>query len=160
DHAPDNAVIDGELLVLRDGKVQSFAELQQRLNRKEVAKRMMEERPAAIMAYDFLLDGAEDLRGQSFAVRRQMLEGFIMRTNSPRLHISPLVEFASWQELAAKRAQGAPDGAPAEGLMIKRRDSRYEAGRITGLWYKWKRDPHLLDAVMMYAQRGHGKRSS
>jgi len=158
--APDNAVIDGELLIIKNGKVESFAELQQRLNRKEVTSRMMQERPAGILAYDLLLDGPEDLRGRSFKERRALLEGFVMRASSPRLNISPLVEFKSWEELAAKRAQGAEDGAPVEGLMLKRRDSRYEAGRITGLWYKWKRDPHLIDAVMMYAQRGHGKRSS
>jgi len=158
--APDNAVIDGELLIIKNGKVESFAELQQRLNRKEVTSRMKQERPAGILAYDLLLDGPEDLRGRSFKERRALLEGFIVRASSPRLNISPLVEFKSWEELAAKRAQGTEDGAPVEGLMLKRRDSRYEAGRITGLWYKWKRDPHLIDAVMMYAQRGHGKRSS
>jgi DNA ligase-1 len=160
ERAPDNAVIDGELLIVRDGKVDSFAELQQRLNRKSVTSRMMVERPAGIIAYDLLLDGAEDLRNRPFEERRRVLEGFVMRTHSPRLTISPLVEFKTWEELAEKRAHGAEDGAPVEGLMLKRRDSRYEAGRIAGLWYKWKRDPHLVDAVMMYAQRGHGKRSS
>ncbi|MFZ1991884.1 MAG: cisplatin damage response ATP-dependent DNA ligase [Alphaproteobacteria bacterium] len=160
EHAPDNVVIDGELLIMREGKVQSFAELQQRLNRKEVTSRMIEERPAGIIAYDLLLDGTEDLRARALQERRSLLEGFVVRRGSPRLTISPLVAFATWEELAAKRAAGAEDGAPVEGLMLKRRDSRYEAGRITGLWYKWKRDPHLIDAVMMYAQRGHGKRSS
>jgi len=107
-----------------------------------------------------LLEGEEDLRPLPFAQRRNRLEAFVVRAATPRLDLSPLQSFASWVELGALRAQ-PPAGDPqiAEGLMLKRWDSIYEAGRPKGPWYKWKRDPHLIDAVLMYAQRGHGKRS-
>jgi ATP-dependent DNA ligase len=152
--------LDGELLIINNGEVKTFAELQQRLNRKQATPRMMEERPAGIIAYDLLGEGDEDLRGLGFDARRARLGQFVMRVGSPRLLLSPLVAFATWEELAEKRAAGAEDGAPVEGLMLKKRMAVYEAGRVKGLWYKWKRDPHLVDAVLMYAQRGHGKRSS
>ncbi len=107
------------------------------------------------------MDGEEDLRGLPFAERRRRLEAFIARLKSSRIDLSPLQPFDSWEELAGLRAQ-PPGGDPqiAEGLMLKRWDSIYEAGRPKGPWFKWKRDPHLIDAVLMYAQRGHGKRSS
>ncbi|WP_372781657.1 cisplatin damage response ATP-dependent DNA ligase [Phenylobacterium sp.] len=154
-------VIDGELLVMRDGKVASFADLQQRLNRKAVDAKLLTKFPAAIRAYDILAEGAEDTRTLSFAERRKRLEAFVAKEASPRIDLSPLQPFASWAELAALRA-APPAGDPqiAEGLMLKRWDSVYEAGRPKGPWFKWKRDPFLIDAVLMYAQRGHGKRSS
>jgi DNA ligase-1 len=157
----DEGVVDGELLVVRDGRVASFADLQQRLNRKAVDARLMAAHPAAIRAYDLLAEGAEDLRTLPFARRRERLEAFVARRRSSRIDLSPLQPFASWAELAALRAQ-PPAGDPqvAEGLMLKRWDSIYEAGRPKGPWFKWKRDPFLIDAVLMYAQRGHGKRSS
>jgi DNA ligase-1 len=153
-------VIDGELLVMRDGRVCSFGELQQRLNRKTTDLALLGKYPAGIRAYDILLDGEEDLRTLAFAERRQRLEALVARLNSPRIDLSPLQPFTSWPELAALRAD-PPQGDPqiAEGLMLKRWDSTYEAGRPKGPWFKWKRDPHLVDAVLMYAQRGHGKRS-
>ncbi|HXM00077.1 MAG TPA: cisplatin damage response ATP-dependent DNA ligase [Rhizomicrobium sp.] len=153
-------VIDGELLVVREGHVASFGDLQQRLNRKTADAKLLENFPASIRAYDLLLDGAEDLRALPFAERRKRLEAFVARAQSPRIDLSPLQPFAGWEELAALRA-APPTGDPqvAEGLMLKRWDSRYEAGRPKGPWFKWKRDPHLVDAVLMYAQRGHGKRS-
>ncbi|HEX3755929.1 MAG TPA: cisplatin damage response ATP-dependent DNA ligase [Rhizomicrobium sp.] len=155
-----DGVIDGELLVMRDGRVASFAELQQRLNRKSADATLQEKFPAAIRAYDLLMDGDEDLRLLPFAERRKRLEAFVARAASPRLDLSPLQPFASWEELAALRASPPPgDPQIAEGLMLKRWDSIYEAGRPKGPWFKWKRDPHLIDAVLMYAQRGHGKRS-
>jgi DNA ligase-1 len=154
-------VLDGELLVIRDGRVASFGELQQRLNRKTVDARLLRDFPAGIRAYDILADGTEDLRHLPFAGRRGRLEAFVARTGSPRIDLSPLQPFRDWDELAALRAH-PPEGDPqiAEGLMLKRWDSIYEAGRPKGPWFKWKRDPHLIDAVLMYAQRGHGKRSS
>jgi DNA ligase-1 len=154
-------VIDGELLVMSDGRVDSFGDLQQRLNRKNPDPKTIARFPAGIRAYDLLLDGSEDVRGLSFRERRLRLEGFVMRLKSSRIDLSPLQPFGSWQELARLRAE-PPAGDPqiAEGLMLKRWDSIYEAGRPKGPWFKWKRDPHLIDAVLMYAQRGHGKRSS
>ncbi|MDB5465939.1 MAG: ligase, ATP-dependent, partial [Phenylobacterium sp.] len=154
-------VIDGELLVMREGRVASFADLQQRLNRKSVDARLMAAYPAGVRAYDILAEGPEETRTQSFADRRQRLETFVARQASPRLDISPMQPFANWAELAALRAAPPPgDPQVAEGLMLKRWDSIYEAGRPKGPWFKWKRDPFLIDAVLMYAQRGHGKRSS
>ncbi|MEM8788411.1 MAG: cisplatin damage response ATP-dependent DNA ligase [Pseudomonadota bacterium] len=150
--------LDGELLVRRaDGSVAPFAELQQRLNRKTVGKALMERHPAFIRAYDLLQDGAENLRPLSFADRRARLEALVP-TLGPRFDLSELVGFRGWEELATARAD--PPHAVIEGLMLKRRDSAYVPGRPKGPWFKWKRDPHLIDAVLMYAQRGHGKRSS
>src|SRR5688572_16788070 len=159
------AAIDGELLVMRDGRVQSFNVLQQRLNRKAVTSKLTEEFPAHLRAYDLLGEGEEDLRGLPFAERRVRLEEFIKRLNDPRIDISPLVEFKTWPELIAARANPAAagvadDAAAVEGIMIKRRDAVYVPGRPKGPWWKWKRDPMTIDAVLMYAQRGHGKRSS
>jgi len=153
--------IDGELLIVREGRVQSFNVLQQRLNRKTVNGKLLAEYPAHLRAYDLLVDGADDLREQPFATRRARLEAFVERLKDPRVDISPLIPFATWDELAAARAN--PSGLDAEaieGVMLKRRDAPYVPGRPKGLWWKWKRDPLLIDAVLMYAQRGHGKRSS
>jgi DNA ligase-1 len=160
-----NGAIDGELLVLRDGRVQSFNVLQQRLNRKTVTGKLLEEFPAHLRAYDLLFEGDEDLRDLPFAERRVRLEVLLARLNTSRVDISPLVPFATWDELTAARADPAAAGAGAdaeavEGVMIKRRDALYMPGRPKGLWWKWKRDPRIIDAVLMYAQRGHGKRSS
>ena len=154
-------VIDGELLILQGGAVAPFGDLQQRLNRKSADARLMAAYPAGIRAYDLLLEGETDLRALPFAERRARLEAFIARLGSSRIDLSPVQTFETWDELAALRAAPPPgDSAQAEGLMLKRWDSPYEAGRPKGPWFKWKRDPHLIDAVLMYAQRGHGKRSS
>jgi DNA ligase-1 len=153
-----HAVLDGELLVVRDGRVAPFAELQQRLNRKMVTPRMMQQFPAGIRLYDVLFDGDEDVRALPFDTRRARLEAWYARVHPARMDLSELIRFGSLEELAALR-----DGARAasiEGLMLKRGDAPYVAGRVKGLWWKWKRDPLTIDAVLMYAQRGHGKRSS
>ncbi len=159
-------VIDGELLVLRPGvlgggRVAPFGDLQQRLNRKTADAKLMAAYPAGIRAYDLLLDGEDDIRQLPFRERRARLEAFVAASRSPRVDLSPLQPFETWAELARLRA-APPQGDPqsAEGVMLKRWDSIYEAGRPKGPWFKWKRDPHLIDAVLMYAQRGHGKRSS
>jgi DNA ligase-1 len=156
--------IDGELLVVRDGKTQSFGVLQQRLNRKTVSAKLLAEFPAHIRAYDILLFDGEDLRALPFDERRGRLERFIAVAESQRLDLSPLVEASSWEALAEARGNpagvGAADAEAIEGIMLKRADSAYVGGRPKGLWYKWKRDPATIDAVLMYAQRGHGKRSS
>ena len=156
-----DGVIDGELLIFKDSHAAPFGDLQQRLNRKTADAKLMAKYPAGIRAYDLLMEGTEDLRAQPFAERRKRLEGFIARLANPRIDLSPLQPFSSWEELAALRAH-PPKGDPeiAEGLMLKRWDSSYEPGRPKGPWFKWKRDPHLVDTVLMYAQRGHGKRSS
>ncbi len=154
-----DGAIDGELLVRSgDGLVASFNDLQQRLNRKTVSKKMMAEKPAFILAYDLLQDGEEDIRGLPFRERRTKLEAFIKKSGSARLDISPLVPTTSLSELEALRNE--PPHPEIEGLMLKRWDSTYQPGRPKGPWFKWKRDPFLIDAVIMYAQRGHGRRSS
>ena len=153
-----DGAVDGELVVWRDGVVAPFADLQLRLNRKTVDAKLMADQPAAIIAYDLLAEGGEDLRALPLAARRARLEALVPR-GGPRLHLSPIVPYGAWDELARLRAD-PPVGAAAEGLMLKRRDSPYVAGRPKGPWFKWKRDPHVIDAVLMYAQRGSGKRSS
>ena len=160
-----DGAIDGELLVLREGRVQSFNVLQQRLNRKSVTPKLIAEFPVHIRAYDLLVEGGEDLREKPFMERRARLEAFIAREKNPRVDLSPMVPFADWDELAAARldpasAGAGEDSAAVEGLMVKRRDAPYVVGRPKGLWFKWKHDPMTVDAVLMYAQRGHGKRSS
>ncbi|MFG1425547.1 cisplatin damage response ATP-dependent DNA ligase [Roseixanthobacter glucoisosaccharinicivorans] len=157
--------MDGELLVVREGRVQSFNVLQQRLNRKTVTPKMLRDYPAHMRAYDLLVEAGEDLRERPFAERRARLSALIARTAASRLDLSPLVPFTSWEDLAAARANPAAAGAgvdaeAVEGVMLKRADSAYLPGRPKGPWWKWKRDPHTVDAVLMYAQRGHGKRSS
>ncbi len=119
---------------------------------------MMEEYPAFIRAYDLLFKGEEDIRGDTYLERRQQLTDLIETAPHDRFDLSPLVPFANWQELDDLRK--APPDPVIEGVMIKRKDSVYQAGRAKGPWFKWKRDPFNIDAVMMYAQRGHGKRSS
>jgi DNA ligase-1 len=154
-------VIDGELLVLKNHRVQPFGDLQQRLNRKTVDAKTMAAHPAGIRAYDLMAEAGEDLRALTFQDRRMRLETFITRYGNNRLDLSPLAPFHTWEKLADLRANPPEgDASQAEGLMLKRWDSVYEAGRPKGPWFKWKRDPFLVDAVLMYAQRGHGKRSS
>ncbi len=157
--------IDGELLILREGRVQSFNVLQQRLNRKLVSPKLIKEYPIHLRAYDLLGDDENDLRELPFAERRERLETFISKLDDPRIDLSPTVPFKSWDALTAARADPAnagagEDGDAVEGVMLKRRDAPYLPGRPKGQWWKWKRDPHMIDAVLMYAQRGHGKRSS
>ena len=154
-----DGAIDGELLVLRDGRPAPFGDLQQRLNRKTVDAKLMAAHPAGILAYDVLAEGGEDLRALPLRERRARLEALIAVHPGERLKLSPVVDYADWETLGRLRAD-PPVGAAVEGLMLKRWDSPYLAGRPKGPWFKWKRDPHVIDAVLMYAQRGHGKRSS
>ena len=160
-----SAAVDGELLIVIDGRVEPFSSLQQRLNRKSVSAKTIAQYPIHLRAYDLLLQDGEDLRGLPFAERRPRLETFVRRLDDPRIDLSPLVRFGDWDELARIRldpglAGAGPDADAIEGLMLKRLDSLYVPGRPKGLWFKWKRQPYNIDAVMMYAQRGHGKRSS
>jgi DNA ligase 1 len=162
-----DGVLDGELLVrgseqgvadLHGGAAASFNALQQRLGRKNVSQKMLGAYPAFVRLYDILFDGPEDLRELGWTERRKRLEQFVPRLDPERFDLSQLIEAKSFQELEDIRA-GARDSA-IEGMMLKKRDSPYVAGRRTGLWYKWKRDPLTADCVLMYAQRGSGKRSS
>ncbi len=153
-----HAVLDGELLVIREGVVAPFADLQQRLNRKGVTPKMMQDFPVGVRLYDILFDGGEDMRPLGFDARRARLEAWYGRVRPERMDLSSLIRFGSLEELSALRL-GAR-AASMEGIMLKRADSPYVPGRPKGLWWKWKRDPHTVDAVLMYAQRGHGKRSS
>ena len=158
--------IDGELLVGRLGEngivAGTFGDLQQRLNRKIVTAKQLSDYPAFVRSYDLLQEGSqetgEDLRPLPFRERRRRLEAFIAGLDPQRFDLSPLVAFSSFEELAAFR--GAPPHPIIEGVMLKRHDSPYVPGRPKGPWFKWKRDPFTVDAVLVYAQRGHGKRSS
>ncbi|MEI6485858.1 MAG: cisplatin damage response ATP-dependent DNA ligase [Sphingomonadales bacterium] len=156
--------LDGELLVRGQGQADgvaaagSFNALQQRLGRKTPAAKLLAERPAFVRAYDLLSVAGEDLRAQPWAARRARLEALIPALDPERFELSPVIAAASWEQLSRLR-DGARDAA-IEGLMLKRRDAPYVAGRKIGLWYKWKRAPHTADCVLMYAQRGHGRRSS
>jgi DNA ligase-1 len=151
-------VFDGELLVLKEGEVASFNDLQQRLNRKTVSLKTTKEYPAHVRLYDCLFDGREDLRGLSFDERRVRLEAWYGKTQPKLMDLSPLIPFQTWDELQVLRDNARENGI--EGLMLKRGDSLYVPGRPKGPWFKWKRSPLTLDCVVMYAQRGHGKRSS
>ena len=160
-------VLDGELLVrgrdqgladVHGGAAASFNALQQRLGRKNVTQKMLGSYPAFVRLYDILYDRVEDLRALPWTERRQRLEGFARQLDAERFDVSQLIDAASFEELEDLRSN-ARDVA-IEGIMLKRRDSPYVAGRRAGLWYKWKRDPLIADCVLMYAQRGSGKRSS
>ena len=158
------AVLDGELLVRGShqggeaGGAASFNALQQRLGRKTVSKAMLAEYPAFVRLYDLLVRDGQDLRPLPWTDRRAALEHFVPRLNPQRFDLSAVIPAASLDELAAIRERARDDAI--EGVMLKRKDSPYVPGRKTGLWYKWKRDPLLIDCVLMYAQRGSGKRSS
>jgi DNA ligase 1 len=154
-----SAVLDGELLVGSDFDPRPFNDLQQRLNRKTVTEKMQNDYPSFVRVYDMLFDGEEDIRSLPLSQRRQRLRQWLQKNPNLSLDISEELAFSSWDELGEIRVKGAEDHGH-EGLMIKRKDSIYQQGRPKGLWYKWKRDALLVDAVMMYAQRGHGKRSS
>ena len=154
-------VFDGELLVrgaFQGGEAASFNALQQRLGRKIVSPAMLQDYPAFVRIYDILFDGDEDLRVLPWTQRRQRLEKTMPRFDATRFDLSAIIDAADFDALGAIR-DGARDAA-IEGVMLKRRDSPYVTGRRVGLWYKWKRDALTADCVMMYAQRGSGKRSS
>ncbi len=156
-----SGVVDGELLVrgeFQGGEAASFNALQQRLGRKKVSAKMIAEYPAFVRFYDILFDGQKDQRELSWLDRRSALESYVPKLNDQFFDISTIFEAENFEHLAQIR-EGARNAA-IEGVMLKRKDSPYIAGRKTGLWYKWKRDPLVADCVMMYAQRGSGKRSS
>jgi DNA ligase-1 len=159
DSLQGTGVLDGELLVGTDFQPLSFNALQQRLNRKTVSLKLMGEYPSFVHVYDILFDGDDDVRSLPLIERRAVLERWLARNHNARLDASTIIPYDSFKELGQIRVQGAEDHGH-EGVMLKLKTSPYVAGRPKGLWYKWKRDPRLIDAVLMYAQRGHGKRSS
>jgi DNA ligase-1 len=152
-----HGVLDGELLVMRGGEVAPFGDLQQRLNRKLPGAKMLADFPAGVRLYDILFDADEDLRSLPFDARRARLEAWYAAHRPAGMDLSPLIPFDGPEALADLRL-GAR-AASIEGLMLKRGDSPYLAGRPRGPWWKWKRAPLTIDAVLMYAQRGHGRRS-
>ncbi|RYH05247.1 MAG: cisplatin damage response ATP-dependent DNA ligase, partial [Alphaproteobacteria bacterium] len=154
-----DAVLDGELLVGADFEPALFNDLQQRLNRKVALGKHLTAYPGFIRVYDMLFDGSEDIRALPWSERRARLETWFAKNPQTRLDLSPIVPFEGWEQLAEIRRQGAAEHGH-EGVMLKLRTSPYVPGRPKGLWFKWKRDPNVVDAILMYAQRGHGKRSS
>ena len=156
---PDNTVLDGEIVVWRDGRVQPFADLQKRIGRKTVTKKILADLPVAFLAYDLLEADGEDVRAWPQWRRRERLERIVADAASP-LQISPLVDAPDWASLAALREESRSRGV--EGFMLKQREGRYGAGRTkdVGTWWKWKIDPYSVDAVLIYAQSGHGRRAN
>ncbi|RQP12112.1 MAG: ATP-dependent DNA ligase [Chryseobacterium sp.] len=151
-------VIDGEILAMRDGEVLNFTELQKRLNRKTVSAKMMKEIPVHVFAYDLIEQEGEDLREQPLAERRRRLEQLLNDDTDNRIELSEIIPFNDWEELTSVRENAR--NINSEGLMLKRKDSPYHAGRKKGDWWKWKLDPLTIDAVLIYAQKGAGRRSS
>ncbi|MEM1234708.1 MAG: ATP-dependent DNA ligase [Pseudomonadota bacterium] len=159
DFLPEGTVIDGEVLAWADGAPLPFAQLQKRIGRKTVPKKLLAEAPVVLHSYDLLEWAGEDWRDRPLAERRAQLEALIagLPDGCP-VQLSPSVDFGSWAALAATR-EGSRDNH-AEGLMLKRRASPYLSGRKKGDWWKWKVDPLVIDAVMIYAQAGHGRRAN
>lgn len=154
-------ILDGELVVKNNETIGRFNELQKRLNRKNPSKNLLKSSPAALILYDILKIGPQDLRSLPLVERRKQLEQWVSTQQSDSIYLSSLIVPAKEDNLVGIKEAVLAENHPAvEGLMIKHKQSPYLAGRPKGLWYKWKRDPLLIDAVMMYAQRGHGKRSS
>jgi len=157
---PDETVIDGEIVVMKDGDVAPFAALQTRIGRKLLSARILASAPVVLLAYDLLEDHGQDLRNLPQHERRARLARVVAAANAPALQLSPLVEMPSWDAYAALRDESRSRGV--EGFMLKHRNARYGVGRTkdVGTWWKWKIDPLSVDAVLVYAQRGHGRRAS
>jgi len=158
DKLDTTGVLDGELLVAKERKIFPFAALQKRLNRIKPTQKIIQEYPLIVRLFDMLWDGNEDLRSLPLTERRARLERWYQRTRPENMDLSPLIPFQTMAEL--QKLQEGARAAGIEGLMLKRADSAYVAGRPKGPWWKWKRAPLTIDAVLMYAERGHGKRSS
>ena len=159
DFLPDGLVLDGEILAWADGRPLPFNALQKRIGRKTVPKKLLTEAPVILYAYDLLEEDGQDLRPQPFAARRARLEALVsdLPADAP-IRLSPTLPFDDWDTLASLRTTARDH--QSEGLMLKRRDSPYLAGRKKGDWWKWKLDPLTIDAVMIYAQSGHGRRAN
>jgi len=157
-HKLPDCVIDGEILAWKDGRVMPFAALQKRLGRKNPGKKVMTESPVIFLGFDLLEVGGEDWRGRPLHERRERLRKIAENLPGAAFAATSEVTAPTWEALAAARAQSRERGT--EGLMLKRRDSAYGVGRPRGDWWKWKIEPYTLDAVLIYAQKGHGKRAS
>lgn len=155
---PDGTVIDGEILPYKDGQVLNFNVLQTRIGRKNITKKHLQEAPVGLFAYDLLELHGEDIRHLALSERRATLEDLVNQIQLPFLQLSPIVTFTNWDELSTIREQSR--SINSEGLMLKRRSSAYLVGRKRGDWWKWKIDPLTIDAVMIYAQKGTGRRSN
>ncbi|WP_343668121.1 ATP-dependent DNA ligase [Chitinophaga sp.] len=158
DHLPEGMVIDGEILTYANDFPLPFQTLQTRIGRKNVTKKQLQEAPVVFLSYDLLEWEGKDIRTAPLSERRQLLEQVVEQVNHPALRLSPVITFHSWSALIEFRTQSREMGS--EGLMLKRRDSPYQVGRKRGDWWKWKIDPFTIDAVMIYAQKGHGRRSN
>lgn len=159
DQLMDGTVLDGEILSIKDGNVQAFSILQQRLNRKTISKSQLNDAPIGLYVYDLLEHNGQDLRMETLQVRRKLLTGLIDQlADQNTVLLSPVVAFKSWDELAKAR-EGARDNN-SEGLMLKKLDSLYHSGRKRGDWWKWKINPYTVDTVMIYAQKGSGRRAN
>ncbi len=154
---PEGTAIDGEVLAWKEGAPLGFAQMQRRIGRKALGKRILAEAPAVLLGFDLLELGGEDVRERPLEWRRAQLEG-IAAPAADALVISPIVEAASWEELKTVREEAR--ARKVEGFMLKRLGSRYGVGRRRGDWWKWKIDPYSVDAVLIYAQPGHGRRAS
>ncbi len=155
---PDGVALDGELLPWQEGQVMPFAQLQRRIGRKSLMKKMLAEVPVVFLTYDLLEFEGQDVRERPLTWRREQLEQIVAGIQHPSLQLSPVVEAQSWDELAEQRQQSRVQNV--EGIMLKRYDSPYRVGRQRGDWWKWKIEPYTVDAVLIYAQRGSGKRAS
>ena len=168
-HLPNGIVLDGEIVPYKSSKASPvrgglegtplpFSLLQTRIGRKNITKKQLTEAPISFFAYDLLEYEGKDIRESLLAERRILLEKLVNDINHPALLLSPVVSFTTWDELTNLRTQSRNRGS--EGIMLKRKNSIYQAGRKRGDWWKWKIDPLVIDAVMIYAQKGHGRRSS
>ncbi|MEY4884954.1 MAG: hypothetical protein RL151_263 [Bacteroidota bacterium] len=155
---PDGTVLDGEIMAMRDGRPLPFSVLQTRIGRTRIGPKLLKEAPVGFMAFDLLEYGGADYRNLAFSERRARLQEIVAGVGSPGLQCSESVPFSDWEELTLRRREARERGS--EGLMIKRRNSVYQAGRKRGDWWKWKLEPMTVDAVLVYAQKGHGRRSN
>ncbi len=157
---PEGTVVDGEVLIWREGAPAPFSDLQKRIGRKTLSSKLLAELPAVLVAYDLLEEGGVDLRALPQHERRALLEALVKQCGQEQLKLSPLVEAPGWGQLAEIRAESRARGV--EGLMVKAKDAHYGVGRTknAGTWWKWKIDPYTIDAVLIYAQAGHGRRAS
>jgi DNA ligase-1 len=158
---PNGTVIDGELLPLKDGEILPFHVMQTRIGRKNVTKKSLQDAPLVMLCYDVLEYEGVDIRHLSMAERRKILEDIIANAKTKLadvpLHLSPILDCANWEDVARERVAARDVGC--EGLMLKRKSSEYKTGRKRGDWWKWKVDPLSIDGVLIYAQRGHGRRA-
>ncbi len=155
---PDGTVLDGEIVAWKQGAVLPFGQLQRRIGRKTLSNKLVAEVPVALMAFDLLEESGQDIRSRPLSERRARLEELLAAASREGLRISPRLAATTWEELAARRLESR--SWQTEGVMIKRLDSPYRVGRVRGDWWKWKVHPHTMDAVLVYAQRGSGKRAS